>query len=78
MNLLCELVTSFMIWGIHMGDVSKLGWLIGLVEHAMWADSLYFLYLLFQFPKPYLYPSLPHDPLHRHVGLILIFLEDPL
>jgi hypothetical protein len=29
-----------------MGEKSKLGWLIGLVEHATWADSLYFLYLL--------------------------------
>jgi hypothetical protein len=23
-------------------------------------------------------PSLPNGPLHRHVGLILIFLEDPV
>jgi hypothetical protein len=30
-DLLCELETS---------------WLIGLVKHVMWADSLYFLYLL--------------------------------
>jgi hypothetical protein len=24
-----------------MGEMSKLGWLIGLVKHAIWADSLY-------------------------------------
>jgi hypothetical protein len=29
-----------------MGEISKLGWLIGVVEHAMWADSLYFLHLV--------------------------------
>jgi hypothetical protein len=28
-----------------MGEMSKLGWLIGLVKHAIWTDSLYFLYL---------------------------------
>jgi hypothetical protein len=32
--------------GIQIGEMSKLDWLIGLVEHAMWADSLYFLYLV--------------------------------
>jgi hypothetical protein len=32
--------------GIQIGELSKLGWLIGLVKHAIWADSLYFLYLL--------------------------------
>jgi hypothetical protein len=29
-----------------MGENSKLGWLIGLFMHTMWADSLYFLCLL--------------------------------
>jgi hypothetical protein len=43
---LCELGTSLLIREIQMGEISKLGWLIGLVKHAMWADSLYFLYLL--------------------------------
>jgi hypothetical protein len=28
-----------------MGEISELGWLIGLDKHAIWADSLYFLYL---------------------------------
>jgi hypothetical protein len=36
-----------------------------------------YTFCCFQFPKSYLHPSLPYDPLHRHVGLILIFLEDP-
>jgi hypothetical protein len=44
--LLCELVTSLLIRGIQMGEMSKLGWPIGLVKHAIWADFLYFLYLL--------------------------------
>jgi hypothetical protein len=30
-----------------MEEMSKQGWLIGLVKHAIWSDSLYFLYLLF-------------------------------
>jgi hypothetical protein len=29
-----------------MGEVSKFCWLIGQVKHAIWANSLYFLYLL--------------------------------
>jgi hypothetical protein len=29
-----------------MGQISKLGWLIGLVKHATWADSLRFIHLL--------------------------------
>jgi hypothetical protein len=41
-----ELVTSLLIRGIQMGEMSKLGWLIRLIKHAMWADSLYFPYLL--------------------------------
>jgi hypothetical protein len=41
-----ELLTSLLIRGIQMGVMSKLGWLIGLVDHAIWADSFYFLYLL--------------------------------
>jgi hypothetical protein len=40
------LVTSLLIKGIQMGEMSKLGWLIGLVVHAIWADSFYFLCLL--------------------------------
>jgi hypothetical protein len=29
-----------------MGEMSKLGWLIGLVKHARRVSSFYFLYLL--------------------------------
>jgi hypothetical protein len=29
------LLTSSLMRGIHMGEISKLGWLIGLVEHAI-------------------------------------------
>jgi hypothetical protein len=45
-DLLCELETSLLMRGIQIGEMSKLGWMIGLVKHATWADSLYFLYLL--------------------------------
>jgi hypothetical protein len=40
------MVTALLIKGIQMGEVTKLRWLIGLVEHAIRADSLYFPYLL--------------------------------
>jgi hypothetical protein len=45
-DLLYELETSLLIRGIQVGEMSKLGWLIGFIKHAIWADSLYFLYLL--------------------------------
>jgi hypothetical protein len=41
-----EMLASLLIRGNQMGEMSKLGWLIGLVKHAVCADSLYFLYLL--------------------------------
>jgi hypothetical protein len=43
---LCELETSLLMRGIQIGEMSKLVCLIGLIKHAIWADSLYFLYLL--------------------------------
>jgi hypothetical protein len=51
LNLSChsdlfESATSSLIRGIQMGQMSKLGWLIGLFTHAIWAESLYFLCLL--------------------------------
>jgi hypothetical protein len=45
-DLPCELLTSMLIRGIQMGEMSRLGLLIGLVKHAIQADSLYSLYLL--------------------------------
>jgi hypothetical protein len=59
-DLPCELLTSLLIRGIQMGEMSKLGWLIGLVKHAIWADSFYLLYLLS------LHSSSHYDPLHIH------------
>jgi hypothetical protein len=35
-----------LIRSIQMGEMAKLGWLIRLVKHAIWADLLYFLYVL--------------------------------
>jgi hypothetical protein len=43
-NLPYELLTS-LIRGIQMGEISRLGWLIGLVKHAIWVDFLYLLLL---------------------------------
>jgi hypothetical protein len=43
----------------------------------MWAHSLYFLYLLLLSIPKILASSHPMALFIRHVGLILIFLEDP-
>jgi len=32
---------SLLIRGIHMGEISKVGWMIRLVRQVMWSDSLY-------------------------------------
>jgi hypothetical protein len=44
--LRCSLLTSAVITGVQMGEMSKLGWLIGWSSRDMWADSLYFLYVV--------------------------------
>jgi hypothetical protein len=59
-DLLCELVTSFLMRGIQIGEMSKLGWLIGLVKHAIWVDSLYRLYLLLLSISKFLASSQPN------------------
>jgi hypothetical protein len=63
-QIFSELETSLLMRGIQIGEMSKLGWLIGLTKHAIWADSLYFLYLLLlsisktlASPHPTLWPS---------------------
>jgi hypothetical protein len=58
-DLLCELETSLLMRGIQIGEMSKLGCLIGLVEHAIWADSLYILYLLLLSISKILAPAQP-------------------
>jgi hypothetical protein len=35
-----------MLRAIEISEMSKLGCLIGLINHAIWADSLHLLYLL--------------------------------
>jgi hypothetical protein len=42
----CELIASWLIRGIHIGEMTKLGWPIVLVKDAILVDSVYFLYLL--------------------------------
>jgi hypothetical protein len=62
-----------------MGEMSRLGPLIGLVKHAIWADPPYFLYLLLlSITQISASSQLIYDPPHRLVGLILIFLENIL
>jgi hypothetical protein len=65
-HFLCELETALLMTGIQIEEMFKLGRLIGLVKHAIWADSLYFLYLLLlsiskilASSQPTLWPSSP-------------------
>jgi hypothetical protein len=41
-----------------MGGIPKLGWLAGFARHAMLADSLRFLYLMFQVELLQLIPAI--------------------
>jgi hypothetical protein len=57
-DFLLDFVTSSLMKRIQMWEISKLGWLMGFVEHAIWADSLYFLnLLLLSTSKPGLDPT---------------------
>jgi hypothetical protein len=83
-NLRChgvplDLVTSSTIRGIQMGEISRLGWLIGVFKHSIWAYSLYFLcLLLLSISKILASSQTVHDRPRRHFVLIWIFLADPL
>jgi hypothetical protein len=45
-NNLLGSVTSLLIRGIQMEELSKLGWLIRLVKHSIWSNSMHI------FPAP--------------------------
>jgi hypothetical protein len=47
----CSVFTSAVITEVQMGKMSKLDWLIGWSSRDMWADSLYFLCVLFGLNK---------------------------
>jgi hypothetical protein len=52
-DLLCDLITSLLIRGIQMGELSKLGWLIGLDKYVIWGlvPCISYTCCYFQFPK---------------------------
>jgi hypothetical protein len=62
------LLPSLPISGIRVGQISKLGWLMGLVKHVIMVDSSYFLYLLVFLISKVLAPSQLGQ-----VELVLIF-----
>jgi hypothetical protein len=63
-DLLCELVASSLIRGIQMGQISKLGWLVGLVKHVIWAT------FCFNNPDYRLIQMTPHP---NYLGLASVF-----
>jgi hypothetical protein len=74
----CELLTASLIRRLQLCELSKVLWLLGLVKHDHMGGFLVFLHLpLFPISKILASSRLPYDPLHRHVDVILIFLEDP-
>jgi hypothetical protein len=75
----CSFLTSAAIMGVQMGEISKLGWLIGWSTRDTWADSFYFLYAVFSSIRK-TFASLQHTLwfLRTHVGLFLIFQADPV
>jgi hypothetical protein len=42
----CGFFTSALMAGVQMGEMSRLGWLLGWSSRDMWVDSLYFLYVV--------------------------------
>jgi hypothetical protein len=56
--------------GIQIGEMSKLGWLIGLVKHAIWADFLVFPIpaVTFNFQNPSFIPAHPITPFIGMLG----------
>jgi hypothetical protein len=58
-----------------MGEISKLGRLMGLIEHDAWADSLYFLsLLLLSISKDTGLVPAYWDSLHTHAETTWIYL----
>jgi hypothetical protein len=74
-DLLCELVTSLLLKGIQMGKMFRLGWLIGLVEHAIWADSLLLPIpaVTFNFQNRSIIPAYPMSFFIGMLGYFLFF-----
>jgi hypothetical protein len=60
--------TSAVVTWVEIGEMSKLGWLIGWSTRDMWADSFYFLYVVFG----WICKTFSSFQL-KHVGLISIF-----
>jgi hypothetical protein len=70
----CNFLTSAVITGLQLGEMSKLDWMIGWSSRDMWSESLYFLYVLFgSICKTF--ASLQHilRIFCKHVGIIMTF-----
>jgi hypothetical protein len=65
-----ELLTSLLIRGIQMGDMSKLGLLIGLVKHSILARFVIFPVpaITFNFQNPSVIPAYPMTPFIGMMG----------
>jgi hypothetical protein len=73
-DLPCELLTSSMCYKYS----NLVGWLDWLYMPCRPIPCVSYTCSYFQFQTTYLHPSLPYNFLQRHVGLISIFLQDPL
>jgi hypothetical protein len=64
-----KLLTSLLKRGIRMRKIPKLGWLIRLVNHAIWTDYVYFLHLLLLSISEIL-ASIPAYPMTSFIGML--------
>jgi hypothetical protein len=69
------LVTPSLIRGVQLGEISRVGWLIGIFKHTVWADDLYISYAscYFLFQKSCLHPRRPDGFRRRHFEVIGFF-----
>jgi hypothetical protein len=73
----CGFLTSAVITRVQMGEMSKLGCLIGCSTRGMRVNSLYFLWVVFgSLARPSQLSNTFTDLLRVYVGLILIFQTD--
>jgi hypothetical protein len=69
-----QFFTSAATMEVQMGEISKLGWIIGWSIRDMWGiPCIYYMWCLVQSARPSLLSNIFCGLLHRHIGLILIF-----
>jgi hypothetical protein len=62
-----------------MGEVSKTGWLSGVVEDVAWTDSfISWACCYVESRTSLLHSTMPYDQRYGHIDLILTSIDDPI